>query len=114
MLPKNEAELSKITDILNKNDTPAVREVLDGYAINAAHTIGLLVSGGGSMISDAVRLAAAKDILDRSGYKPIDRTDVTSKGERLSSAPMTEEELETLINAYVKRTKPADSQKDIQ
>lgn len=29
--------------------------------------------------SDTVRLAAAKDLLDRSGYKPVERIDVTNE-----------------------------------
>lgn len=35
--------------------------------------------------SDAVKLSAVKDVLDRAGYKVTDRVDVTSAGERLTS-----------------------------
>lgn len=33
--------------------------------------------------SDSVRLSAVKDILDRAGYKPQQRIDVTSNGQSL-------------------------------
>lgn len=35
--------------------------------------------------SDAVRLAAIKDALDRAGYKATERVDVTSKGEQIKA-----------------------------
>jgi phage terminase small subunit len=35
--------------------------------------------------NETVKLSANKDIVDRAGFKPIDRTDLTTQGEKLNS-----------------------------
>ena len=50
-------------------------------------------------ISEAVRLGAVKDILDRAGYKPVERVDQT-----ISHAEMSNEELMRELQALTGST----------
>ena len=52
-------------------------------------------------ISEAVRLGAVKDILDRAGYKPVERVDQT-----ISHAEMSNEELMRELQALTTETIP--------
>jgi phage terminase small subunit len=64
---------------LIKNDK--VQEYLKDKAEIAASTVFELVQNAKN---EAVKLNASKDVLDRAGYKPIDKTDLTSGGKALT------------------------------
>ena len=49
------------------------KHALKGYAVTALHHLRHLVENASS---EAVRLGAIKDVLDRAGFKPIDRQQV--------------------------------------
>lgn len=38
--------------------------------------------------SEQVQVSAGKDVLDRAGYKPVDKTDITTKGEKIAITPV--------------------------
>lgn len=65
--------------------------------------------------SEAVKLGAGKDILDRAGYKPTDNIDVKTGGEKLNKE-LTDEDLDRIIITYErnKRTKTIGNSDDIQ
>jgi hypothetical protein len=94
-------EEKNLLAIVDKNiENPLVRKELDDHAQMAAHQLGSLIYSS----NENVRLAAAKDILDRSGYKPIERKEVKMDVEIQKALP-TEEEFEKLVNGYAKRSK---------
>lgn len=89
-----------IDKYLDKNPYDAeVMETLKKHAVDAAEVLATLLYTG----SDATKLSAAKDILDRSGYKPIERKDVTSGGQPISQPYLTDEQLMDVINGFLKR-----------
>ena len=51
--------------------------------------------------NDTVRLNASKDMLDRAGFKPIERAEVLQH----TDVSITDEQLEAILSDYVKRTK---------
>jgi len=59
---------------------PNIIEYLQSHAPKAASNI---VKLGNTAKNEAVRLQANRDILDRVGYKPTEKMDVTSKGEKV-------------------------------
>lgn len=61
---------------------PSVREYLKGIAQDMAEIVNEIARKGET---HTVRLNAAKDVLDRAGYKPVDAIDVTSGGEIIKS-----------------------------
>lgn len=66
-------------EVLNK---PNVREYLRGIAQEMVEIVHSIARKGET---DTVRLNAAKDVLDRAGYKPVDSIDVTSGGETIKA-----------------------------
>lgn len=97
---KKEEEAVKAIDKV-PNDVEVVNE-LRRSAKEAAATLAQLLTKG---LSENVRLAAARDILDRSGYKPVERKDVTSGGMPINTAPMiSDDQLKDVINGFLKRT----------
>jgi len=56
--------------VIREHDTSVIRRKLSEYEERAAKTIGELLKS--SNVSASVRLSAAKDILDRSGHRPVD------------------------------------------
>ena len=56
---------------------PQIQALIDSFASRAASNIQKLADNAEN---ESVKLNANKDMLDRSGFKPIDRTDVTSGG----------------------------------
>ena len=94
--------LSESQKILDANmDDPAVRKVISDQAKEAAYTLGHLLNSR----NENVMLAAARDILDRSGYKPIERRDLTSGGQVLNPTVniISDEELTKILDAYAGR-----------
>ena len=63
-------------------EKPNVRAYLEGIAMEMAGIIHNIARNGET---DTNRLNAAKDVLDRAGYKPVDAIDVTSGGEVIKS-----------------------------
>ena len=41
--------------------------------------------------AESVQVSAGKDVLDRAGYKPIEKTDITSKGEKIEMTGISAE-----------------------
>lgn len=68
---------SELIDALRYSDASAVHGFLSSKAINAA---GVIASTLQSKSVDA-RMAAAKDILDRTGFRPVDRVEHTMRFE---------------------------------
>ena len=65
---------------------------LKGYAVTALHHLRYLVENA---TSEAVRLGAIKDVLDRAGFKPVDRQQV----EQVSSLDnMSNEDLQSELD----------------
>lgn len=77
-------------------DNPIVRKTIEGFAVDAANMMGLLVMSN----SENIRLAAAKDILDRSGYKPIEKSEVLNKN---LNVEMDEETFKQIVDSYLKK-----------
>jgi phage terminase small subunit len=63
------------TENLQKPDVRAYLKSIAGEMADIVHS--LARSGE----TDTVRLNAAKDVLDRAGYKPVDAIDITSNGD---------------------------------
>ena len=72
------------------------KEALKGYATKALHQIQTLAE---TAVSENVRLKANSDLLDRAGWKPIDRSEVT---EVTDLQNMTTEELKAELDALYK------------
>jgi len=88
-------------DMVDKNiDDPSVVEILVHKSREAAISLGNLLYSN----NDNVKLAAARDILDRSGYKPVERKDITSGGLPIQTPEMEDDKLIELIDGYLKRT----------
>lgn len=54
--------------------------------------------------SEQVQVSAGKDVLDRAGYKPVDKTDITSKGEQIMDRPDLDELVKS-VEEELKRRK---------
>ena len=79
------------------NDIEAAqKEALKGYASKALHQIQTLAE---TAVSENVKLNANRDLLDRAGWKPIDRSEVT---EVTDLQNMTTEELQAELDALYK------------
>ena len=79
------------------NDIEAAqKEALKGYASKALHQIQTLAE---TAVSENVRLKANSDLLDRAGWKPVERSEVT---EVTDVQNMTIEELQTELDALYK------------
>jgi phage terminase small subunit len=72
------------------------KEALKGYASKALHQIQTLAE---TAVSENVKLNANRDLLDRAGWKPIDRSEVT---EVTDLQNMTTEELQAELDALYK------------
>ena len=69
---------------------------LKGYAVTALHHLRHLVENA---TSEAVRLGAIKDVLDRAGFKPVDRQQV----EQINSIGyVSDEELKAELDSLLK------------
>ena len=79
------------------NDIEAAqKEALKGYASKALHQIQTLAE---TAVSENVRLKANSDLLDRAGWKPVERSEVT---EVTDLQNMTDEELQAELDALYK------------
>ena len=79
------------------NDIEAAqKEALKGYASKALHQIQTLAE---SAVSENVRLKANSDLLDRAGWKPVEKSEVT---EVTDLQNMTTEELQAELDALYK------------
>ena len=72
------------------------KEALKGYASKALHQIQTLAE---TAVSENVRLKANSDLLDRAGWKPVEKSEVT---EVTDLQNMTTEELQTELDALYK------------
>ena len=72
------------------------KEALKGYASKALHQIQTLAE---TAVSENVRLKANSDLLDRAGWKPVERSEVT---EVTDLQNMTDEELQAELDALYK------------
>lgn len=61
---------------------PKIQQKIQDASELAFSTILALSQGADN---ESVRLNASKDILDRGGFKPTDKTDITSGGEKLAA-----------------------------
>lgn len=73
---------------------PNVRALIEGFAEKAAKNVQLLAD---TAENEAVRLNANKDVLDRAGYKPIEKTMNVNLGVEITN-PLVEELAEKLNN----------------
>ncbi len=64
----------RLKNRLTKEIDKAQREALKGYAPKAITQIQNLAENA---VSENVRLSANRDLLDRAGYKPVERSEVT-------------------------------------
>ena len=72
------------------------KNALKGYAVTALHHLRHLVENASS---EAVRLGAIKDVLDRAGFKPVDRQQV----EQINSIGyVSDEELRAELDSLLK------------
>lgn len=71
---------------------PKIRQYLENEAEGA---VGRIAELSKTAENEAVKLNANKDILDRAGYKPTEKTDITTGGEKINS-----EELKKLSNKF--------------
>ena len=79
------------------NDIEAAqKEALKGYASKALHQIQTLAE---TAVSENVRLKANSDLLDRAGWKPIDKSEITEVSDLQN---MTTEELQAELDALYK------------
>lgn len=67
---------------------PSIIEKLKAYSDQASDNI---ITLSNKARSEAVRLNANKDILDRAGYKPVERSEQKIKLEETPSTPETDE-----------------------
>ena len=81
---------------LINNIEAAQKEALKGYATKALHQVQTLAE---TAVSENVKLNANRDLLDRVGWKPIDRSEVT---EVTDLQNMTTEELKAELDALYK------------
>ena len=81
---------------LINNIEVAQKEALKGYATKALHQIQTLAE---TAVSENVRLKANSDLLDRAGWKPVERSEVT---EVTDLQNMTTEELQAELDALYK------------
>ena len=81
---------------LINNIEVAQKEAPKGYASKALHQIQTLAE---TAVSEKVKLNANRDLLDRAGWKPVERSEVT---EVTDLQNMTIEELQTELDALYK------------
>ena len=81
---------------LINNIEAAQKEALKGYATKALHQIQTLAE---TAVSENVRLKANSDLLDRAGWKPVERSEVT---EVTDVQNMTDEKLQAELDALYK------------
>ena len=81
---------------LINNIEAAQKEALKGYATKALHQVQTLAE---TAVSENVKLNANRDLLDRVGWKPIDRSEVT---EVTDLQNMTTEELQAELDSLYK------------
>ena len=65
-----------------------MKERFSSSAPKAAHVIETLMNSGES---EAVRLKAAQDLLDRAGYKPVDKAHITTRVEEVTEKKSVKE-----------------------
>ena len=81
---------------LINNIEAAQKEALKGYASKALHQIQTLAE---TAVSENVRLKANSDLLDRAGWKPVEKSEITEVSDLQN---MTTEELQAELDALYK------------
>ena len=81
---------------LINNIEAAQKEALKGYATKALHQIQTLAE---TAVSENVRLKANSDLLDRAGWKPVEKSEITEVSDLQN---MTTEELQAELDALYK------------
>ena len=80
---------------LINNIEVAQKEALKGYVSKALHQIQTLAE---TAVSENVRLKANSDLLDRAGWKPVERSEITEIG---GLQDMTTEELQAELDTLL-------------
>jgi phage terminase small subunit len=80
---------------LINNIEAAQKEALKGYVSKALHQIQTLAE---TAVSENVRLKANSDLLDRAGWKPVERSEITEIG---GLQDMTTEELQAELDTLL-------------
>ena len=80
---------------LINNIEAAQKEALKGYASKALHQIQALAE---TAVSENVRLKANSDLLDRAGWKPVEKSEITEVSDLQN---MTTEELQAELDALL-------------
>ena len=80
---------------LINNIEVAQKEALKGYASKALHQIQTLAE---TAVSENVRLKANSDLLDRAGWKPVEKSEITEVSDLQN---MTTEELQAELDALL-------------
>ena len=60
-----------------------IEELQERIIVDAVNAWNVVVDIAMNSNSEALKLSAAKDIMDRAGFRPVTRTDITSDGEKL-------------------------------
>ena len=81
---------------LINNIEVAQKEALKGYVSKALHQIQTLAE---TAVSENVRLKANSDLLDRAGWKPVEKSEITEVSDLQN---MTTEELQAELDALYK------------
>ena len=81
---------------LINNIEAAQKEALKGYVSKALHQIQTLAE---TAVSENVRLKANSDLLDRAGWKPVEKSEITEVSDLQN---MTTEELQVELDALYK------------
>ena len=95
-----EREKLAVQEVDKNIRNPRVYEELAAGSVSAAHILRTLLGSE----NDNVKLAAARDILDRTGWKPVEKKDITSGGMPISGPVLTDEQLIDIVNGFLKRT----------
>ena len=74
----------------------AQKEALKGYASKALHQIQTLAE---TAVSENVKLNANRDLLDRAGWKPVEKSEITEVSDLQN---MTDEELQAELDGLYK------------
>lgn len=83
---------------LNK---PKIIEYFESVSSNVAANMYKLAL---SAESEQVQVSAGKDVLDRAGYKPVDRKDITTDGEKINQVTISQE-LQEIADEYEEKTR---------
>jgi len=69
------------------NENLTKPDIMAYIADKAADASSMIYKLSQNAKAEGIRYTASKDILDRAGYKPVDKSDITSQGEKIIIIP---------------------------